>query len=86
MRCYESNAVAPLRDTILQTVGETLGVNKGLLTAATSFLGDVGADSLDVVELVMELEEAFEVTIPDEGVEKIKTVGDVIDYIAKRKL
>jgi acyl carrier protein len=86
MRFYESEAVAPLRDTILQTICENLGVNKEQVNPTTSFLQDVGADSLDLVELVMELGEKFDVAIPDELAENIKTVGDVIDYLAKRNL
>lgn len=86
MRFYESKAIAHLRDKILETVCEHLGVNKEQVTPNTSFLEVVGADSLDIVELVMELEEEFGVTIPDEEAEKIKTVGDAIDYLAKRGL
>lgn len=86
MRFYESEAAAWLRDRILQTVCENLGVNKGQVTSSTSFLEDVGADSLDMTELVMELEEAFSITIPDDEAKQIKTVGDAIDYLAKRNL
>ena len=86
MRFYESRVVAPLRDKLIQTICENLGVNKDGVTPSSSFLQDVGADSLDIVELVMELEEEFDVTIPDEEAEQIKTVGDAIDYLAKRNL
>jgi acyl carrier protein len=86
MRFYESRAVAPLRDKVIQIICENLGVNKERVTPSSSFLEDVGADSLDIVELIMELEEEFDVTIPDEEAEKIKTVGDAIDYLAKRNL
>ena len=86
MRFYESKAVAPIRDKILQTICENLGVNKEQVASTTSFTEDVGADSLDIVELVMELEEEFGVAIPDEEAERIKTVGDAIDYLAKRNL
>jgi acyl carrier protein len=51
------------------------------ITASTSFINDLGADSLDAAELVMELEEEFDIVIPDEDAEKIKTVGDAIHYI-----
>ena len=84
MRFYKSETVAPLRDKIIQIICENLGVNKERVTPTTSYLEDVGADSLDIVELVMELEEDFDVTIPDEEAVKIKTVGDAIDYLAKR--
>jgi acyl carrier protein len=86
MRVYESKAVAPIRDRILPIICDNLGVNKERVDPTTSFLADVGADSLDIVELVMELEEEFGVTIPDDEAEKIKTVGDAIDYLAKRNL
>lgn len=86
MRFYESKTIAPLRDQILQTICENLGVNRERINPTTSFIEDVGAESLDIVELVMELEEEFGVTIPDDEAEKIKTVGDAIDYLAKRNL
>jgi acyl carrier protein len=70
-------------ERVIEIVCENLGVNKEQVTRNTSFIEDVGADSLDIVELVMELEEEFEITIPDEQAEKIKTVGEAIDYIEK---
>jgi acyl carrier protein len=70
---------------MLQTICENLGVNMERVTPTTSFQ-DVGAESLDIVELVMQLEEELGVTIPDEEAEGIKTVGDAIDYLAKRSL
>lgn len=86
MRFYESREIAPLRDKILQAICEKLAVNREQLTPTASFLEDVGADSLDRVELIMELEGELGVTIPDDELEKIKTVGDVIDFLAKRNL
>ena len=74
-----------VEERVIEIVCENLGVNKEQVTRNTSFTEDVGADSLDIVELVMELEEEFEITIPDEQAEKIKTVGEAIDYI-KREL
>lgn len=62
-------------------VSEQLGVPSEEVVRASSFVDDLKADSLDVVELVMEFEDEFEITIPDEDYEKIKTVGDAIDYI-----
>jgi acyl carrier protein len=75
--------VATTEERVIQIVCDNLGVNKDQVTRATSFQEDIGADSLDIVELVMELEEEFEITIPDEEAEKIKTVGEAIDYIEK---
>ena len=62
-------------------VAEQLGVKAEQVTSAASFVDDLGADSLDTVELVMALEEEFEIEIPDEDAEKITSVGDAIDYI-----
>jgi acyl carrier protein len=62
---------------------EQLGVDESEVTASSSFVDDLGADSLDQVELVMAFEEAFDIEIPDEDSEKIRTVQDAIDYIAK---
>ena len=74
---------ATIEERVINLVCENLGVNKEQVTRATSFTEDIGADSLDIVELVMELEEEFEITIPDEQAEKIKTVGEAIDYIER---
>src|SRR5271168_1134424 len=81
--CWEVRIVATTEERVIQIVCDNLGVNKEQVTRATSFTEDIGADSLDIVELVMELEEEFEITIPDEEAEKIKTVGEAIDYIDK---
>src|SRR5437870_10408767 len=78
---WEVPIVATTEERIIQIVCDNLGVNKEQVTRNTSFQEDIGADSLDIVELVMELEEEFEITIPDEEAEKIKTVGQAIDYI-----
>lgn len=64
---------------------EKLGVDAGEVTEAASFVDDLGADSLDTVELVMDFEEKFGLEIPDEDAEKIRTVGDAINYIAEKK-
>jgi acyl carrier protein len=73
--------VATTEERVIDIVSENLGVSKEQITRTTSFTEDMGADSLDIVEMVMELEEEFEITIPDEQAEKIKTVGEAIDYI-----
>jgi acyl carrier protein len=66
---------------VKQIIVEQLGVDEGQVDGSASFVDDLGADSLDIVELVMALEEAFELDIPDEDAEKITTVKDAIDYI-----
>jgi acyl carrier protein len=71
-------------EKVKQIISEQLGVDEGEVTPSASFVDDLGADSLDQVELVMALEEAFDVEIPDEDAEKIRTVQDAIDYIEKR--
>jgi acyl carrier protein len=75
--------VPSVEERVIEIVCENLGVSKEQVTRQTSFTEDVGADSLDIVELVMELEEEFEITIPDDQAEKIRTVGEAIDYIEK---
>ena len=66
---------------VKQIIVEQLGVDEGQVDATASFVDDLGADSLDIVELVMAFEEAFDLDIPDEDAEKIKTVKDAVDYI-----
>jgi len=66
---------------IIEIVAEQMGVDKSEITRETSFVNDLNADSLDTVELVMEFEDEFELSIPDEEAEKIQTVGQAIDYI-----
>ncbi len=73
--------VASVEERVTDIVAEQLGVSKDQITRETSFVNDLGADSLDTVELVMELEEEFDITIPDESAEKIQTVGQAIDHI-----
>jgi acyl carrier protein len=69
---------------VIQIVCDQMGTTPDKVTRETSFINDLGADSLDTVELVMEFEEAFDISIPDEDAEKIQTVGHAIDYIAKK--
>jgi acyl carrier protein len=68
---------------VKQIISEQLGVDEDEVTSTASFVDDLGADSLDQVELVMALEEKFEIEIPDEDAEKMRTVQDAIDYIEK---
>lgn len=68
-------------DKVMTVVSEQMGINKAEITRETSFINDLNADSLDIVELVMEFEDNFEMSIPDEEAEKIKTVGQAIDFI-----
>ena len=72
-----------IEEKVKDIIVEQLGVNPEQVTPKASFIEDLGADSLDIVELVMELEEEFEITIPDDQAEKIKTVGEAIDYIER---
>jgi acyl carrier protein len=70
-------------EKVKQIIVEQLGVDEAEVTSNASFVDDLGADSLDTVELVMAFEEAFDIEIPDEEAEKIRTVQDAIDYIGK---
>jgi acyl carrier protein len=72
-------------DEVKEVVVEQLNVNPDEVKLESDFVEDLGADSLDVVELVMALEEKFEIEIPDEDAENIKTVKDVVEYIEKAK-
>lgn len=74
---------AEIEAKVIDIVAEQMGVDKSEITRDTSFTNDLNADSLDTVELVMEFEDEFETSIPDEEAEKIQTVGLAIDYIAK---
>lgn len=68
---------------VIEIVSEQMGVDKSEISRETSFINDLNADSLDTVELVMEFEDEFDMSIPDEEAEKIQTVGAAIDYIAE---
>ena len=73
--------MASVEERVKQIIVEQLGVDESEVTPTASFVDDLGADSLDTVELVMAFEEAFEIEIPDEDAEKIRTVQDAITYI-----
>ena len=68
-------------EKVKEIVIEQLGVSETSITTDASFIDDLGADSLDIVELIMALEEEFDMEIPDADAEKVVTVGDVVDYI-----
>ncbi len=70
---------------IIDIIANQLGVDKDVVTPEANIVDDLGADSLDVVELVMALEEAFDTEIPDDDAEKIRTVKDIFDYLGKTK-
>jgi acyl carrier protein len=72
-----------IEEKVFQIVSDQMSVDKGELSRETSFVNDLNADSLDTVELVMELEDEFDLTIPDEEAEKLKTIGEAIDYLKK---
>lgn len=72
-----------IEERVIEIVSEQMGVAKDQIRRETEFVKDLGADSLDTVELVMEFEEEFDIQIPDEEAEKIQTVGQAIDYIAE---
>jgi acyl carrier protein len=73
--------VAEIEEKVIQIVSEQMSVDKGEISRDTSFVNDLNADSLDTVELVMELEDEFDLSIPDDEAEKLGTVGEAIDYI-----
>ena len=75
--------MASIEERVKQIVAEQLGVDDAQVTAEASFMDDLGADSLDTVELVMALEEEFDIEISDEDAEKIQTVQDAITYITE---
>ncbi len=76
--------MASVEEKVKSIIVDQLGVNEAEVTANASFVDDLGADSLDTIELVMAFEEAFGIEIPDEDAEKIKTVKNAIDYVEAR--
>ncbi len=77
----ENLDIKTVESKVIEIVSEQMGVEKTEISRETSFINDLNADSLDTVELVMEFEDAFDMSIPDEEAEKIQTVGAAIDYI-----
>lgn len=72
---------AAIEQKVIEIISEQMGADKAEITRETSFINDLNADSLDTVELVMEFEDEFDMSIPDEEAEKIQTVGAAVDYI-----
>jgi len=77
--------VSAIEEKVKEIITKQMGVKAEQITSETSFVNDLGADSLDTVELIMEFEDAFDMNIPDEDAEKIRTVGDAIKYIKDNK-
>ena len=77
--------VQAIEKKIVDIISEQMGVDKSEISRETSFINDLNADSLDTVELVMEFEDEFDISIPDEMAEKIQTVGAAVDHIAQAK-
>lgn len=77
----KGRAMSDIAERVKKIVVEHLGVDEGKVSEGASFIDDLGADSLDTVELVMAFEEEFSVEIPDDAAEKIQTVGDAISFI-----
>jgi len=73
-----------IEETVKSIIVEKLGVDEADVTPDASITNDLGADSLDTVELIMEFEKEFDLTIPDEEAEEIATVGDAIDYLEEK--
>ena len=78
-------AAEATEEKVIQIVSDQLGVPAEEVTRDSKFVDDLKADSLDLVELGMEFEDTFDITIPDEDYEKIQTVGDAVDYIEQRQ-
>ena len=76
--------MSDIQEKVYEIVCEHMGASRDKLAPETSFINDLGADSRDTVELVMEFESAFDITIPDEDAEKIQTVGSAIEYIESK--
>jgi acyl carrier protein len=77
--------VSAVEDKVKEIIIKQMGVKAEQITKETAFINDLGADSLDTVELIMEFEDAFDMNIPDEDAEKIRTVGDAVKYIEEHK-
>ena len=76
--------MSPTEDRVAEIIVEQLGIAKAEIVPEASFIDDLGADSLDIVELVMAMEETFDIEIPDDDAEKIQTIGDAFSYVKER--
>jgi acyl carrier protein len=85
METEKMSSVGDIAERVKRIIVEQLGVSEEEVTPEASFIEDLGADSLDIVELVMALEEEYDMEISDEDAEKIQTVNDVINYVKERK-
>jgi acyl carrier protein len=83
VRLQEEVRVAPVEQRVIEVIADQLEVSHDRIIRETSIVDDLGADSLDVVELLIELEDEFSINIPDGGAERIHTVGQVIDEIER---
>jgi acyl carrier protein len=77
--------MSDVAEKVKQIIVDKLGVDEGDVTNEASFTNDLGADSLDTVELIMEFEKEFDLSIPDEEAEKIQTVGQAVEYLATQQ-
>jgi acyl carrier protein len=77
--------MSEVAEKVTKIIVDRLGVSESEVSSKSSFIKDLGADSLDTVELIMEFEKEFDISIPDEDAEKIQTVGDAIAYIENNK-
>lgn len=77
--------MSEIKDKVTQIIIDKLGVDESEVTIEASFTNDLGADSLDTVELIMEFEKEFDLSIPDEDAENIQTVGQAVDYLTANK-
>ena len=77
--------MSDIKSRVISIIVDKLGVDEGEVTSEASFTNDLGADSLDTVELIMEFEKEFNIAIPEDQAEKIATVGDAISYIGENK-
>jgi acyl carrier protein len=76
--------MSAMEERVAEIIVEQLGITRGEIVPEASFIDDLGADSLDIVELVMAMEETFDIEIPDDDAEKIQTIGDAFSYVKER--